>query len=549
MDYEIGRAPAETREIQDTLETLEQVKAKYGEKCLEFGDQFIVNDYGKYRPNITFHLDRGCSGDSLKYRKEGSTGHLIISDLGLVSTRGEYHPNAGEVLTGDFWTSRSGKPHFRTKEPQDSSYCLLCMPWGHGYPGRYSLNGVDSEVSYFRRASSNAGGQGSDYYVVPMRPDWKIGFLQDEQNKRAKQEAQELQKAIEEQQSCEARDAGLGKRLSLVIEELSRLEVQINNHREGTNKISVSVPELQGSYFVCSGTSYLYTEINIDRMERRVQFYEELYQAHIITQEVTSRANELGIGVGIQGSLRFERVEIVLGGLGVYYVTLENYQRVKTEILDRLDQFETDEGDKIRQEEEQKTKLQMEAEAADMGLPQDIRFWKRTGGFTDCSMCWVIGPNGLDRERDDLVNTNWRRRNRYDEGWQVWNQILPGEVVLSWTKGYTAAPHEFGVIHYPEGGLTQSQQDRILSIQQKIQDDWAGRTGLSSDSPSPPVGHGWKLCGDITTPASKSEEVYTTDPVDDDKDRASQAEFLEPARSLNQAEVDDAIANLRQKFN
>jgi hypothetical protein len=80
--------------------------------------------------------------------------------------------------------------------------------------------------------------------------------------------------------------------------------------------------------------------------------------------------------------------------------------------------LESFKSDLIRKEEEAAAaaKASAEAEAEVLGLPQNIRIWKRTGGATGCGMGWVITPDGFDRERDGLENDNPRRAARYDEG-------------------------------------------------------------------------------------------------------------------------------------
>jgi hypothetical protein len=42
--------------------TLAEVKAQYGEKVFETGTSFVVKDYGKFRPNTLFVLDKGYYG-------------------------------------------------------------------------------------------------------------------------------------------------------------------------------------------------------------------------------------------------------------------------------------------------------------------------------------------------------------------------------------------------------------------------------------------------------------------------------------------------------
>ena len=109
-----------------------------------------------------------------------------------------------------------------------------------------------------------------------------------------------------------------------------------------------------------------------------------------------------------------------------------------------------------------------------------------------------------------LGSDNPRRAARYDEGYLIWRQILPGELVLAWRKAFTAAEHEFEVVHFPEEGLTEAQLERVAEIQQELEDKWAGRRGLASGLPSPAVGRGWGL-GNFETPPAPPQVFETSE--------------------------------------
>ena len=125
----------------------------------------------------------------------------------------------------------------------------------------------------------------------------------------------------------------------------------------------------------------------------------------------------------------------------------------------------------------------MEAEAAakEAGLPSDIRINLRTGAKTGCSKGWVIQPDGTDRDRDYLD----ARTRHQTQGPEVWQQILPGELVLQWQKACRAAEHEFTVIYRP-ATLTPAQLERVEEILEQIRDT------IYPYSPLEP-GEGWKF--------------------------------------------------------
>lgn len=161
-----------------------------------------------------------------------------------------------------------------------------------------------------------------------------------------------------------------------------------------------------------------------------------------------------------------------------------------------------------------------EEEAKALGLPSDVQIWKRTGSRTGCSKGWVIRPDGSERKRDDLVNEDSRRARRYDEGYEVWKQVCVGELVLSWSKAYTAAPHHFEIVYQPET-LTEAQLEHVAEIQEQLENEWASLTGLVSHEPSPSIGQGWGLF-----PRKVSEDCLATPatPDDDEADSTEEGE-------------------------
>ena len=140
-------------------------------------------------------------------------------------------------------------------------------------------------------------------------------------------------------------------------------------------------------------------------------------------------------------------------------------------------------------------KAAAEAEAKKLGLPGNIRLWHRSGK-TNAGEAWVITPKGMDRECDyvdtSVCGSSSKRYHQSYEGDHVWNQILPGELVIYWSHAYTAAPHEFQVIYKPET-LTEAQLERVKEIQDDIEERFFGKAGLTGGRTCPSVGKGWGL--------------------------------------------------------
>lgn len=501
------------------IHTLADVKAMYGEKVIETGTSFVVNAYGKYQPNISFVLAKEFSGDPLAYRSDTPTREMIAG-LGFDFGTSE---SAVNVLFGDFWLSKAGKPHFRPKSPQVATHVLLRAGWGGGHGGSLTRGRWEAPegVVYFRRAASNGGGTGNDYYVLPVgyclvvrdeeldgdvvvTPDYsarakavRSSFATFDKAEADKSAAAAEAKAKAEVASHEAK-ADLLPRLLVAQTRLDAL-------RSSNPNTSYSTLELGEVTFKFGRSEKLYTEANVAEAELCVEYWMARAEFQPQFEAFVPRVETLGL------TLSFGEEKVNWEG-GSYYggftYTKEGLESFKSDLIRK----EKESAKKLREEAATAAKALAEAEAEMLGLPQNIRIWKRTGGATGCGMGWVITPDGFDRERDGLENDNPRRAARYDEGYLVWKQILPGELVLAWSKAYTAAPHEFEVVHLPSEGVTEAQLERVAEIQQELEDTWAGRRGLASGAPSPAVGRGWGL-GDFVTPAS-TLDVYSTESVD-----------------------------------
>jgi hypothetical protein len=115
---------------------------------------FLVNKYGKYKPNLSFISQYPCVERFFKK----------IDSRSLNLDRGDL-----SVIYGEFFVSKKGTKCFRI-DP-NGCHVLIRDDWGgafDSYRGRAILN---ENALYERRASSNGGGCGYDYAIFPR--DWK----------------------------------------------------------------------------------------------------------------------------------------------------------------------------------------------------------------------------------------------------------------------------------------------------------------------------------------------------------------------------------------
>ena len=192
--------------------TLAEVKEFFeNDYCFETETCFLVNDFGKYRPNITFVIskifDLGKNGKPIN--PIAFTEDREVTDNMNLNFNG-----SASFLYGDFWTSKKGGACFRPKNPMEAKHLLICVDWGgcfNDHRGNWGIDGIDG-VLYFRHAKSNGGGMGCYYWVVPVgffrsfydpefdgdiKPDHTVDFEQRAKTYRKKHA--DLQKAKAEE--------------------------------------------------------------------------------------------------------------------------------------------------------------------------------------------------------------------------------------------------------------------------------------------------------------------------------------------------------------
>lgn len=177
---------------------------------------------------------------------------------------------------------------------------------------------------------------------------------------------------------------------------------------------------------------------------------------------------------------------------GVIYIYEENFQKQKAEKAKAEAECIARENTKAKKAEadakDREIKLAAEAEARAAGLPGNITIWHRDGA-TNAGCGWVISPDSTERGYDEIENP----RPRYQaEGYAIWRQILPGEVVLKWAHAYTAAEHEFEVIYRPNE-LTEAQREKVAEIEQELESRFLGVKGMGGSNSCPSIGVGWNL--------------------------------------------------------
>lgn len=474
------------------------------EKVFATQSGFIFNDIGKYRSGLTFVLD-----SSFELNQDGKAINptQAVEDREVTDSFNLDLDGDAEILFGDFWRNQKGTACFRPKGPQQAKHLLVCVGWGgcfNRHRGTWPEEAKAAGALYFRRASSNGGGAGHDYWVLPVgyvrQIDGGEAYRIDQQAARTyctkhsklqaerRSEADRLykEKLAAEQASKEAK-ADLMPRL----EEAAAAIRQLN----GDGEIFADELTFDDDCFKLGYTRYLYAVEEVEAVEAYIERRRQVKARYEAEQAEKQRAyTEFAPRFeALQSRAQAVGLEIITDSQGEAVLKGSSLTQKGVYSYDTLNVFEgviakTEAAQEAHRQAE--AKAVAEASAKEQGLPSDVRIWKRRGGRTGCSQGWVIDANGVDRERDRLYNENSRRADRYGEGYEIWNQILPGELVIQWSKDCTAADHICEVVHRPEA-ITEAQLERVAEIQAELTSQWEGLTGLASGKESPSIGDGW----------------------------------------------------------
>ena len=150
--------------------SLEEAKALLGNDKVFYNgrNKFNVVDGGKYHSGITIEIPQDWTIDKSKkpqspfnYRKcrELTAGMNIDFD------------GDAEILLGNYRLSKNNRPVFEVSTPTKAKYVLVRVSWGGAFNnsrGQYDSYAKEIGATFFRRSSSNGGGVGNDYWILPV---------------------------------------------------------------------------------------------------------------------------------------------------------------------------------------------------------------------------------------------------------------------------------------------------------------------------------------------------------------------------------------------
>ena len=468
-------------------------------------DKFNYYDGGKYRPNITFVIPNEFEYD--KYGDLQNPVHYrecreLTANMNLDFDGKE------EVIFGKYRISQKGSPVFELTDPTKAHDIMVKVDWGGSFESSRgnNMNPDKDNIKYFHHSMSNGGGVGRDYYVVPVGYVFGAKEKRDVHNILEALEKEIREENIKNQAHGE--ELQRKKALQREQEELSKqnkdkvlekLEPLIKECSDIANKWCHNAArqlEIKDAYIIIDDDKFTYDPENIDVIKERIENLSKNTQKLIqIKTELTKLWEDipdtakryLTLETNVYGNAFTFKIEFnekerslipknyTYDGFENLRVTCWNDGRIlnekrndKIEIMsvkDLVNMTENHIYDKMplfdaceeKREEliEEKKRLEkqkiVEQEAKEKGYPNDLKCWNRVGGATSQGHTYVIAQSGQIKEPDDNDLFNPNHKYKYKDwlkeadGTQIYNQILPGDVVFSFSKSCTAEPLNFEV--------------------------------------------------------------------------------------------------------
>lgn len=464
-------------ELEEAKEVLKSDKVFYNG-----GNKFNYVDVGKYNSGITIEIPREWTID--KRRNLESPIKYICEKRITDGMNIDFDGNASFLL-GKYRLSKNGRPVFEITPPTQAKDVMILVDWGGAFNssrGQYEEYAKEVGATFFRRRSSNGGGAGCDYWILP------VGFVKD----MSSRDVSSILKDIEEEEQ---------KRIKEIDEYLEQEELEKKKSRENREKILEKIiPIIEEIKKYKSDFEYEAKEESFKYKDSKdFSAYEKRYNEDLIVQlsELLEKEKEKKAAREKYKPM-FQEMEKTIRTLGLSITYYDHHVSVNMHSGYNHNYYYSHEGyvsfindltnyqEKIKEEEEKARikaeELKREAElkikkddAKEKGYPENFEFRNRLSGATGISHAFVVERDGTIREPDYNNLNNYNHKYKYNDwknnadGIQGYNQILPGELIFTYTKDYTAVPYIFD-IEWADGEITEAQIDALYEKVEEMLD-------------------------------------------------------------------------------
>lgn len=432
---------------------------------------------GKYRPGITIEIPQEWT---LNKKRHPECPIQFIECKELTDGMNIDFDGDVDILLGNYRVSKNGRPVFELTKPTEARETLIRVYWGGAFNstrGQHRSYAEEVGATYFLRKSSNGGGLGYDYWVLPveyvndMEPRDVSDILEnieEQENKRI----EEIDEFIEKD------DKEIKESINNKQSILSQIEPVIQDLKTYKPDFSYEAQEITFYYRESkNGITYTerYTKSLVDKISGLLEKTKEQKNARDMYKPMYE---------GMEDIVKLLNMKIIYYDTNInickkesnsfgelYRYSQEDYNSFVNYLTECQEKIEKEKEEaRIKAEELRKAaelKVKKE-EAKEMGYPEKFEFWNRIGGATGLSHAYVIESDGLIREPDynNLRNPNHRHHSNWlntADGTQGYEQLLPGEIIVTYQKGCTKYPYIFGV-EWADNEITEEQLEVICEL-------------------------------------------------------------------------------------
>lgn len=394
-----------------------------------------------------------------------------------------------EVMFGKSRVSQTGKRVFELTDPTKSKEVLVRVKWGGPFCKTRGQNTVYAEkvgCTAFVSKNSNGGGAGCDYWILP------VGFVR---GREARDVSEILQEVENDERKRIAENDAYRASKQMHLEEirnnkgriLAAIDPMVQRIREVNNEFKMTPNEeslqytIEKKYGCCA---YEYSDQVIEKFERLATEQELLAKQRGIYTPLYQDLVAPCQSVDVMMKFGISRVETTYNnqkfGKGSYSYNEDDYATFVNDLNIEIDKIKEARVQTIRAAAEAKKKRRLEErkqECRQKGYPEQFEFHNRKFGATRQSHAYVIEADGSIREPDDNILDN--RNHIYNNAWlteadgtQIYDQILDGELIFSYTKRYTAAPLVFN-IEWADRDINSPQQEVVEQIVEEVIDKYS----------------------------------------------------------------------------
>lgn len=439
-------------------------------------NKFNVFDGGKYNSGFTIVIPQEWDLN-VDEKPENPINYKECKEL----TDGMNVDFDGEasILLGKYRKSQNGKPVFEITEPIDAKDTLISVSWGGSFNHTQGQSGEYAKevgAKAFVRCSSNGGGLGTDYWVLP------VDFVKDMGKRDVSSILEKLQK--EKEENIARIDNIIEEKRRAIKESRENKDRIIKDTRALVDEIREYTPDFkfdtQEDHVICDGTKMLYNDSVISELDSILKNEKEIKATQDKFMPMFKKME--GTIKDISGDIEFRKTDIIVkyktdspySDFQTYYYKYSesDYNKFVDEMDERVQMIENKRIETQRKEEEIKQKVKLEKlkkEAKEKGYPEKYSHFNRLSGKTGLSHAYVIDENGSVREPDDniLVNKNhvyktqdWKN---CCDGTQIYDQIYQKEVIVSYSKEDSSTPYVLEV-EWTDGQVNEGQKEVICDL-------------------------------------------------------------------------------------